>query len=250
MRRNDHRRVVKLLLPVLFAAGSAGAMMAADPNSDDPAVVALSAKLDVEQELLEQALVRYEEHAKRRGRVVDRLAALHAALDEAVRAEQERVDAMMEEVERAEAERTELMTAQHVLVARIDEQRRRVYLLRERLEALQAEGRKPGGPLAGEWEVVLLPLEQRGAFALRQNGAVISGTYTLEGGWTGSLQGTLVGRKVHLVRIDTRLGRSMELEGRLSADGKKITGTWLNYELAAGGSSNGQWSATKATPGS
>ena len=63
-----------------------------------------------------------------------------------------------------------------------------------------------------------MPLEQHGLFVLRQAGTLVSGTYELDGGWTGSLQGTLVNRKVFLVRIDSKLGRMMELEGFLSGE--------------------------------
>jgi hypothetical protein len=90
-----------------------------------------------------------------------------------------------------------------------------------------------------------MPLQHRGTFNLRQSGAIISGTYRLDGGWSGSLQGTLVNRKVYLVRIDSKLGKSMELEGVLSSDGETIRGTWLNYELGAGDGSSGQWAANK-----
>jgi hypothetical protein len=50
---------------------------------------------------------------------------------------------------------------------------------------------------------------------------------------------------VYLVRIDTQLGKIMELEGFLSADGKQMRGTWLNYELAGAEGSTGHWSATR-----
>ena len=92
---------------------------------------------------------------------------------------------------------------------------------------------------------MVMPLNQRGTFSLRQGGTLVSGTYRLGGGWTGSLQGTLVNRKVYLVRIDSKLGKSMELEGFLSSDGKTIRGSWLSYELAGSEGSTGQWSATR-----
>ena len=85
----------------------------------------------------------------------------------------------------------------------------------------------------------MLPRELRGAFSLVQDGTLVTGTYRLEGGWTGSLQGTLVNRKVFLVRIDSRLGRSMEFEGRLSEDGSTVQGTWLNYDLAGADGAEG-----------
>jgi hypothetical protein len=90
-----------------------------------------------------------------------------------------------------------------------------------------------------------MPLEQHGLFVLRQAGTLVSGTYELDGGWTGSLQGTLVNRKVFLVRIDSKLGRMMELEGFLSGEETLVRGTWLNYELAGGEGASGHWSARK-----
>jgi hypothetical protein len=59
-----------------------------------------------------------------------------------------------------------------------------------------------------------------------------------------------VNRKVHLERIDSKLGRSGEFEGYLSPDGSRIRGTWRSYELAAQDAASGQWSATRRTPGS
>jgi len=93
-----------------------------------------------------------------------------------------------------------------------------------------------------------MPIEQRGSCVLRQTGAVVSGTYRLQGGYSGSLQGTLVNRQVYLVRIDSQLGKMMELEGFLSSDGKQIRGTWLNYELAGADGARGHWSATLREP--
>ena len=52
-------------------------------------------------------------------------------------------------------------------------------------------------------------------------------------------------RKVFLVRIDSKLGRMMELEGFLSGEETVIRGTWLNYELAGGEGASGHWSARK-----
>jgi hypothetical protein len=74
---------------------------------------------------------------------------------------------------------------------------------------------------------------------------VITGTYRLQGGYSGSLQGTLVNRKLYLVRIDSRLGKMMELEGFVGSDDNTLRGTWLNYELAGAEGSTGHWSATR-----
>jgi hypothetical protein len=90
-----------------------------------------------------------------------------------------------------------------------------------------------------------MPVQQHGSFTFSQTGTLISGTYILDGGWTGSLQGTLINRKVYLERIDSKKGRMMELEGYLAADGVAIRGTWLSYEVIGGDGARGQWSAEK-----
>jgi hypothetical protein len=50
---------------------------------------------------------------------------------------------------------------------------------------------------------------------------------------------------VHLIRIDSKLGRSMEFEGFLSTDGDAIRGTWESYELSGDVQPSGQWSAVR-----
>jgi hypothetical protein len=133
------------------------------------------------------------------------------------------------------------------LIRKIRDRRRRAALLAERIDVLEGPALEAAGALTGTWDMVLLPLDQRGVITLEQSGALVSGTYRLDGGWTGSLQGTLVDRKVFLVRIDSQLGKMMELEGFLSSEGDQIRGTWLNYDLAGGDGATGHWSADKRT---
>jgi hypothetical protein len=134
---------------------------------------------------------------------------------------------------------------ERVLVDRIRDRLRRVALLEQQLLELQDREGQAAGALSGVWDLVLLPINQRGSCVLRQVGTLVNGTYRFDGGFTGSLQGTLVNRKVFLVRIDSKLGRSMELEGHLATDGTRITGSWLNYELAGGDGATGQWTAVR-----
>jgi hypothetical protein len=155
---------------------------------------------------------------------------------------------MLEQLSEAEGQRAELMDEATALIGKIRDRRRRSNLLMEKLNELQGLNAEVAGALSGTWDLVLLPLEQRGVVTLQQNGTLVSGTYQLDGGWTGSLQGTLVNRKVFLVRIDSQLGRMMEMEGFLAGDGDRIRGTWLNYELAGLEGSTGHWSATKQEP--
>jgi hypothetical protein len=155
---------------------------------------------------------------------------------------------LMAQVEQARSEQAEQFEAERTLLERIRERNRKIALLTERLALLQDREEEEVGALTGVWDLTLMPLEQRGACRLYQAGTLVNGTYRLDGGWTGSLQGTLVNRKVYLVRIDAKLGRSMELEGFLSSDGQRIRGTWLSYELAGSERATGQWSAQKRQP--
>ncbi|MEE9218657.1 MAG: hypothetical protein V3U98_06285 [Acidobacteriota bacterium] len=114
-----------------------------------------------------------------------------------------------------------------------------------RLEALRAQLPPPSESLSGLWDVVIVPGGGRAVFALRQSGTLISGEYLQDGGHHGSLQGTLVDGRVFLSRIDSRLGRSMELEGRVSTDGTLIQGSWQSLDVSGGKPGSGAWRARR-----
>jgi hypothetical protein len=212
-------------------------------------VAVIAAEIEVERTLLAEDLDRYDRLVRKRDLLASQLAEIYRTLDEAVRsgvgASPEQMDALLEQLGRTEAERDKLLTQEITLVEHIRDRRRRIVLLLEQMELLEGREGLQAGALTGTWDVVLMPLEQHGLFVLRQAGTLVSGTYELDGGWTGSLQGTLVNRKVFLVRIDSKLGRMMELEGFLSGEETVIRGTWLNYELAGGEGASGHWSARK-----
>jgi hypothetical protein len=234
-----------LALAAQLIAGSLPGRAAAAPAAAE----AISATLEVERTLLKEDLGRYERFVSDRAQAGARLSELYAALDTAVRREDDGAPAVIEDlalrIEQAESDRSDLLAFARTLVERIRERMHKMDLLEGQLSTLQAKATEAAGPLAGKWDVVLLPANQRGTFVLSQTGTLIGGTYTLEGGWSGSLQGTLVNRKVFLERIDSRLGRSGELEGYLSSDGAQIRGTWLRYDLSGEGTANGQWSAVR-----
>jgi hypothetical protein len=212
---------------------------------------ALLAVADVERTMLEDARDRYEAFVRRMADLRGEIELLRGALGEAVREREapdfRRLNQLAEQLERAEAERSGLLLSERLLLDRIGQHLQRLELFEQEAESLQARQDGTEGLLSGTWEIVLMPAGQRGTAALQQAGALVSGTYELEGGWNGSLQGTLVNRKVFLVRIDSKLGKSMELEGYLSSDGKRIRGSWLNYELAGGEGATGQWTAQRQT---
>ena len=206
-----------------------------------PAACAAASTLAVPSTFVRQA-----RSAQERRLALTRLDELYLALDAAIqRKDTATLETLLFQVEAIERQRAEQFAAERVVIERIRDRLRRIAELEERLEELGAVEAVGGGPLRGRWSVSVLPAGQHGTFDLEQNGTIVSGTYELEGGFTGSLTGTLVERKVHLVRIDSRLGRSMELEGYLSIDGKQIRGSWLSYELAGDSEPSGQWTAER-----
>ena len=247
MTPKEHR-LPRLALSVLvwILAGSAVSAQV------EGAVQAVNVDIEVEGALLDEDLRRYDQLAGQRREAMNRLTSLYQSLDAAVQSADPsapgRLGLLMEQIQRVEGERAALLASARLLVERIDGRLRRVVLLERQLESLKGRRvEQQAGTLSGTWSLVLLPNEQRGRCTLEQTGAVINGTYQLEGGWTGSLQGTLVKRKVFLMRIDSRLGKMMEFEGFLSADGQQIRGSWLNYELAGQQGAAGQWSARRVS---
>ncbi len=212
---------------------------------------AVEATLVVERTLLREDLAEHAIVAARRNAALARVQELHAALDAALQSESvdamANVDALIDRLETAERDRADQLARERLLTDRIRERLRKIQLLEEQLNALAQRHRASVGPLEGQWSVVLLPTNQRGVLRISQTGTVVTGTYELDGGWTGSLQGTLVGRKVRVVRIDSKLGRYMELEGYLSPDGQQLRGTWLTYDQSGGVPPHGDWSARRAT---
>ena len=236
------------LLILVMVAGWAAPLAQVEAGG---ALESLTLQIAVDETLLEDSLREFRKLTLRRKEVATRVTQLQEALDAAVgdpdAAAAGRLDLLIEQVQRAAGERRSLFEQERVLLERISSARRRIALLSEKVETLEGRvaDQRESGPLNGTWDVVLLPLEQRGSCRLKQEGAVVNGTYEFAGGWTGSLQGTLVERKVYLVRIDSRLGKMMEFEGYLSTDGRRMTGTWLNYELSGAEGSTGQWSAER-----
>jgi len=233
-------------LVALAAVAAAAATVPPWAAEAPPATRAVQTVIDAEKILLEEDLGRQARLAQERRLALSRLDELYLALDAAIqRRDTATIETLLFQVEATERLRAEQLAAERVVMERIRDRLRGIAVLEERLAGLDAAEDRAVGPLRGRWSVALLPSGQHGVFDLEQSGTIVSGTYELEGGFSGSLTGTLVDRKVHLVRIDSKLGRSMELEGYLSVDGKQIRGSWLSYDLAGGSQPSGQWIADR-----
>jgi hypothetical protein len=144
-----------------------------------------------------------------------------------------------EAVAAAEQQARSLLERRRLLSDRVTERRRTVAIL----ETESRSRTKANDFLSGRWTVLVEPGEQRGVFRMSLDGAIVTGDYTLEGGDTGSLRGTLVEDRLRLERVDSRLGFVAVFHGRLSRDGSSIAGTWEATSFGTGSPGSGRWRA-------
>ncbi|HEY6064890.1 MAG TPA: hypothetical protein VIY96_01960 [Thermoanaerobaculia bacterium] len=159
-----------------------------------------------------------------------------------------RADASPDEISRredavasAEQDLKTLLDRRRLVVERLIERRRNVALLEAELR-----GKRPAATtdlLSGRWNVSSDPGEQRGVFRFALDGTIVSGDYSLEGGFSGSLRGTLIGDRLRLERVDSQLGFTTVYYGRLAKDGSQISGTWESTTFGVGAAGAGRWRA-------
>jgi hypothetical protein len=230
----------RLSLVLVFAVAAAVGTLLADTVSD-----VLKADLARERRRLAADASSLAEVTRRLEAAVNDLStASRAVADFAGRPDSspEEILRREEAVAVAEGEVRTLLDRRRLVVERILERRRSVALL-------DAELRGKGRPaaasdlLSGRWSVTMDPGEQRGVFRMSLDGTIVSGDYTLEGGYSGSLRGTLVGDRLRVERVDSQLGFVGIFYGRLARDGSTIAGTWESTTFGAGAAGAGRWRA-------
>jgi len=104
----------------------------------------------------------------------------------------------------------------------------------------------PDAPLTGTWQLAVEPGQEGMAF-IQQQGTLVTGTYTLSGGFSGSFRGTFVSGKVRLERIDSQFGFAAIYYGRLVGRGRnaRLQGNWEATQLSSGLPSMGSWTAKR-----
>ena len=230
------------------------------PEETRGAIHSLRVQVEIEEQLLAADATRYRELANQRRRVAQLLDSLYARLDEYLSALEEedllpeevaplqaRVEEQDRNIQTAEGRYDQLREELRRLRRQIHDHRRRLTLLRSKGENLRSDLPGLSEVVTGEWAVLILPMELRGAYTLKQSGTLVSGQYTLDGGWTGSLTGTLVDGRLFLQRIDSKLGKDVTYTGELSPDGTSIKGTWDSMDLSGGKPAFGTWLATRMT---
>lgn len=128
------------------------------------------------------------------------------------------------------------------------EHRTMLAVMATEVERLSAEVGEAEAPLTGTWRLVVEP-GQDGMAYFQQQGTLVTGTYALTGGFSGSFRGTLVAGKVRLERIDSQIGFAAIFYGRLVGQGRnlRLQGNWEATQLASGLASAGNWTGTKVS---
>jgi hypothetical protein len=248
-RPNTNGRIALSGILLLFAGGAAAQEELRRPEEQLAAIYSLRVQIEIEQRTLDDSLQRHNDLVRFREEARQRVVVLYEDLDAAVEGrEQATTDQIVElekKVERAEQDLEALVREGRLLRTLIRTTQDRIEILQERISGLRQKLPADSESLTGRWDVSYLPSGDTGVFTVRQSGTLLVGEYVLEGGWKGSLQGTFVDGTVLLHRIDSKLGRSSDLEGSLSPDGQTIRGRWQNFVLSAGSAANGTWVARK-----
>ncbi len=246
MRGIQKAAVITILL------GLSPALRAQDlkrPEEQLAAIYSLKVQLEIEQRRLDDALQRHSDQARAREDARSRLQRLYDDLDGMVEGRAPGDAALIlareQDIQKIEQEVEALTGETRRIRESIRDAHARIELLGDRIGRLRKTLPSDNESLTGAWEVTYLPSGDKGVFMLRQSGTLLVGEYTLEGGWKGSLQGTFVDGKVLLHRIDSKLGRSSDLEGTLAPDGRTLRGNWQSFILSGGQPTNGSWIAKK-----
>jgi hypothetical protein len=157
------------------------------------------------------------------------------------------IESAEDAISEAEARAASIQERRRMLVSRISERARRIASLAEEIARRRSGPRGIVDPVSGRWDVIVNPGGMRGAFRLALDGTLVSGTYTLDGGFRGSLRGTYIGDKLTLQRVDAERGIDATFYGRVTPAQRKVVGTWEATLIApAIGPSAGTWGGSLA----
>jgi hypothetical protein len=228
------RLVAAVLLAAFVVPSTTGAADASD---------AAKAELARERRRLTADASRLTEVSRRLESALSQLAtASRAAADGVARLDvgADEMNRREESVADAEQDVRSLLEKRRLIADRIMDRKRSIALLEAELAT-----KKAVDVISGRWTVTIEPGEQRGVFRMSLEGTIVSGEYTLEGGYAGSLRGTLINDRVRIERVDSKLGFTAIFIGRVARDGGTIGGTWESTTFGTGGPGAGRWLAVR-----
>ena len=213
----------------------------------DPSMESLLVALDLERKARNEDVLELERLTSAAARADASAASARERLVDAVRGGDVEAGDLRDEEERvmeAEARASAAREIRRAAVARLVQSVRRIALLQEEVARRRLASRRAADPVTGHWEATIDPGARKGVYRLVLDGTLVSGDYTLDGGFRGSLRGTYVGERITIQRIDSERGFDATFYGRVQPQLKRITGTWEATAIApAIGPVAGTWSA-------
>lgn len=210
---------------------------------------AFTAKAEVQRALLEQDRTEYRAARRAEERATEALNEALAGYDQALRPRQPALAdvAAAADAVAAARSRVEAAAARSARLREAIQERLRVLAVLDGRSPTEAATVPPGSiDLTGSWRVAVAPQNLLGTFHLDQDGAVVSGTYTLTDGSGGSLRGSVSGERLRLERIDRASGFDSIWEGTIDPAAPRVDGVWTPTILSSGGPGGGTWSAVPA----
>ena len=218
-------------------------LLASPARPAEPASDAARAELARERRRLSADTRTLSEVSRRLETALNQLASASRAVADAAGRNESAAEEILrreESLETSEQEVRLLLERRRLLADRVVERRRSIAALETELQT-----KRTPDVLSGRWAVTLDPGEQRGVFRIALDGTIVSGEYTLEGGYSGSLRGTLVNDRLRIERVDSKLGFSTVYFGRVTRDGSAIAGTWEATSFGTGSPGSGRWRALR-----
>jgi hypothetical protein len=237
-------RTSLVLLLVLAALGLALAQQPAAPApAEGPARAQIETDLRLERRLLLLDLAAYREARERERGARDRVNAVSGRLDQALASDAVAlgtVEALHDELSITRAAADTASERVDYQLLRLQDRLRQIGFLESELGGRQAVRTDP---VTGRWRVRVAPRDATGVFDLRLDGAVVTGSYRMDGGGAGSFRGTFNANVLRLERIDAIRGFDATFTGTVSEE--RISGIWTATELASGEPAQGAWTAVR-----
>jgi hypothetical protein len=245
------RGVRRVLVAAMSLAMFASAAAPVPSRTGDPVLDVLLLSLDMERKRAAEDAEEFDRSSERVARAEADLAAAVGRLARLVRdgsVERANLENASDAVEEARAHVQVQQDRRRTLAESLAEHGRRAAALREEIAKRREGLRAPSDPVTGRWDIAVNPGNRRGTMRLALDGTLVSGDYVLDGGFRGSVRGTLVGDRLALDRIDSERGFDAKFYGRVtSGASRRIGGTWEATAIApATGPTAGTWSAQPA----
>lgn len=234
-----------LISTALLALALAAALAPAQETGARPSDVAqIETNLRLERKLLALDLAAYREARAVEARTRTQVGEVTGRLDQALAGESValgNLEALHLEVSSARAAAEIAADRVEWQVLRIEDRLRRIGFL----EGETGRPSTPRDPISGRWRVIVRPQNQPGTFELALNGTLVTGTYRMNTGASGSFRGTYVNNRLRMERVDSVRGFDSVYQGSLDAATGQLGGSWTANELAIGQPTQGDWTAVR-----